>query len=176
MFEKNKGGVQRGPEPRDVEPALARKPITPPETTTRMTAMIGPTINIKGEVTGEENLIIEGKVEGSVMLKGKDLTVGQSGKVKADVTASVVKIDGEVRGDITGAEKVIVSKTGRVHGNIVAPRVTLEDGAKFKGAIDMDPSDQRSEAKPAPNLKPATPSAPRGMGEKEQSAATSAVK
>ena len=111
--------------------------------------MIGSTIKIKGDISGEENLVIEGKVEGTVSLKGHDLSVGQSGEVRADVTASIVRIDGEVTGDITGVEKVVVSKNGRVKGNIVAPRVTLEDGAKFKGSIDMDPAESTS-AKPTP--------------------------
>ena len=106
-------------------------------------------------------------------LSGKDLTVGQSGHVKADVKASVVKIDGEVQGDIAGAEKVIVSKTGKVQGNIVAPRVTLEDGAKFKGSIDMDPTDRATESRPA-SLKAATP--PKGAPEKDANAASGAGK
>lgn len=101
--------------------------------------MIGKTISIKGDITGEESLIIEGKVDGTISLKNNDLTVGQSGVVNANITASVVRIDGEVKGDIIGIEKVVISKTGKVRGNIVGPRVTLEDGAKFKGSIDMDP-------------------------------------
>ena len=135
--------------------------------------MIGPTIRIKGEVSGEENLIIEGKIEGTVTLRGKDLTVGSSGSVKANVSANMVKIDGEVRGDITGEEKVIISNTGKVQGNIVAPRVTLEDGAKFKGSIDMDPSERVAEAKPS-SLKSAV-NPPKSIGEKGQGTA-SAVK
>lgn len=102
--------------------------------------MIGKTINIKGDITGEESLVIDGKVEGNIHLKSNDLTVGQSGQVSANLTANVVRIDGEVKGDIVGTEKVVITKTGRVQGNIVGPRVTLEDGAKFKGSIDMDPS------------------------------------
>jgi len=101
--------------------------------------MIGKTITIKGDITGEENLVIEGKVDGSVQIKKNDLTVGQSGRVTANLQANVVRIDGEVHGDIVGGEKVVVTKTGKVQGNIVGPRVTLEDGAKFKGSIDMDP-------------------------------------
>ncbi|MBH81267.1 MAG: hypothetical protein CMQ49_12245 [Gammaproteobacteria bacterium] len=112
--------------------------------------MIGPTIRIKGDISGEENLAIEGKVEGTVTLPGHELSVGQSGEVRADVHANVVRIDGEVTGDIAGVEKVIISKNGRVKGNIVAPRVTLEDGAKFKGSIDMDPAEGSSkQSKPA---------------------------
>lgn len=106
----------------------------------RSAAVIGSTITIKGEVSGDENLIIEGRVEGSVELAGHDLTIGQSGKVEASLSAKTVKVDGQVTGDIAGSEKVVITKTGKVLGNIIAPRVTLEDGAKFKGAIDMDPA------------------------------------
>ena len=106
--------------------------------------MIGPTIKIKGNVTGDENLVIEGTVDGSVELSGHDLTIGQSGRVMANLNAKTVKIEGQITGDVTGTEKVILCKSGRVEGNIVAPRVTLEDGAKFKGSIDMDPGADKS--------------------------------
>ena len=101
--------------------------------------MIGPSINIKGEVTGDEDLLIQGNVEGTINLQDNEVSIGQSGTVTADIQARVVKIEGEVKGDIRGKEKVIISQSGNVHGNIVAPRVTLEDGAIFKGSIDMDP-------------------------------------
>ena len=107
----------------------------------RSTAMIGKSIKINGTITGEENLMVEGTVEGSIELPNNDLTIGEPGKVKADLSAKVVKVEGQVFGDINGSEKVILSKSGIVRGNIVAPRVTLEDGAKFKGSIDMDPAD-----------------------------------
>jgi len=84
------------------------------------------------------------------LLDKNDVTIGESGHVKADVTADTVRIDGEVVGDIKGVEMVIVSRSGRVNGNIVAPRVTLEDGAKFKGSIDMDPTEHPAAAKPSP--------------------------
>lgn len=117
--------------------------------------MIGKTITIKGDITGEENLVIEGTVDGTVHLKSNDLTVGQSGRVNANLSANVVRIDGEVKGDIVGKEKVVITKTGRVQGNIVGPRVTLEDGAKFKGSIDMDPaSAERSQPKAVPQGRP----------------------
>jgi cytoskeletal protein CcmA (bactofilin family) len=117
-----------------------------PEPNSRGIAMIGKTISIKGDISGDENLVIEGRVDGAVHLKNNDLTVGQSGHVKANLTANVVRIDGEVNGDISGVEKVVITKTGRVTGNIVAPRVTLEDGAKFKGSIDMDPGPSQQAA------------------------------
>lgn len=103
--------------------------------------MIGPSIKIKGEVSGEEDLLIQGRVEGTINLKSYEVSVGQSGQVFADIKAKVVKIEGEVTGDISGQENVVISKSGNVRGNIVAPRVTLEDGAIFKGSIDMDPGE-----------------------------------
>ena len=103
--------------------------------------MIGPSIVIKGTVSGDEDLVIQGKVEGTIDLGKNEVTVGESGRVSADITAKTVRIDGEVTGDVSGGEKVIISKSGNVRGNIVAPRVTLEDGAVFKGSIDMDPGE-----------------------------------
>ncbi len=114
----------------------------------RSAAVIGESIRIKGTISGSENLVIEGTVEGSVELSDHDLTIGESGHVTADLKAKTVKVEGEVTGDISGAEKVIVSKAGRVRGNIIAPRVTLEDGAKFKGSIDMDPGEDQASNKP----------------------------
>ena len=115
--------------------------------------MIGPTINIKGDITGDENLVIEGKVEGKVDLGSKDVTIGPTGRVRANINASVIKIEGEVHGDMQGEEKVVISKSGKVQGNIVAPRVTLEDGAKFKGSIDMDPAGTVMSDSPVTSLK-----------------------
>ena len=117
-----------------------RTPATSTVSAARTGALIGSSITIKGDILGEESLVIEGKVEGKVDFATNDVTVGQSGRVSADITANVIKVEGEVQGDMTGKEKVVISKTGKVHGNVVAPRVTLEDGAKFKGSIDMDPS------------------------------------
>jgi cytoskeletal protein CcmA (bactofilin family) len=103
--------------------------------------MIGSSIVIKGTVTGDEDLHIEGKVEGTIELNNNVVSVGQSGRISANINAKIVNIEGEVTGDITGNEKVVISKSGNVRGNIVAPRVTLEDGAIFKGSIDMDPGE-----------------------------------
>ena len=98
-------------------------------------------MTIEGKIVSGEDLIIEGNVSGSISAKGHEITVGTAGKLKADISAKVVRIEGSVQGDISGVEKVIISKTGNVLGNIDAPRVTLEDGAKFKGSIEMDPGE-----------------------------------
>jgi cytoskeletal protein CcmA (bactofilin family) len=112
------------------------------------TAMIGPTVVIEGKVVSGEDLIIEGNVSGSISAKGHEVTVGSAGKLKADISAKIVRIEGSVQGDISGVEKVIISKTGNVLGNIDAPRVTLEDGAKFKGSIEMDPGEPATKELP----------------------------
>ena len=123
-------------------------------------AIIGPGIVITGDISGTENVTIEGKVEGKIHLPGHQVEVGQSGKVHADVVAKFVKINGELKGDIEGKEKVVITASGNVRGNISAPRVMLEDGAIFKGSIDIDPVDSSPvelplSAKKAPgNIKP----------------------
>lgn len=106
--------------------------------------MIGASIKIKGTITGEEDLLVQGKVEGTIDLKDHEVSVGPTGQVTANIKANTIRIDGEVTGDISGSEKVVISKSGNVRGNIVAPRVTLEDGAIFKGSIDMDPGETSS--------------------------------
>lgn len=103
-------------------------------------ATLGATIKVKGDITGDENLLIEGQVDGSVNLASHELTVGKTGKVHADITAKIIRIDGEVHGDISGKEKVIVTSSSNIKGNIVTPKMTLEEGACFKGTIDIDPS------------------------------------
>ena len=103
--------------------------------------MIGPSIVINGKISGDEDLTIEGTVEGSIDLPNQDVVIGQSGRIKADVQGKIVHIEGKIEGDIKGVEQVIISNSGNVRGNLVAPRVTLEDGAVFKGSIDMDPGE-----------------------------------
>lgn len=102
-------------------------------------ASIGASIRIKGDVTGDENLIIQGHVEGTIKVQGHNVTISKTGKVKANIEANQIIVEGELLGDMQGEEKVIIRDTGNVHGNIVAPRVTLEDGAMFKGSIEMEP-------------------------------------
>lgn len=118
--------------------------------------MIGKGIRISGDVTAESNLKVDGAVEGRSIQSVHDVEIGEPGKVVGNISAKAVKIAGEVTGDIFGSEKVLISKTGRVQGNIVAPRVQLEDGALFRGSIDMNPvapaetkAEARSETRPA---------------------------
>lgn len=103
-------------------------------------ATIGRSITINGEVTGDEDLLIQGTVDGSVDLKQHALTVGPEGEVKADVTGRIVTVEGVVEGNLTGHEQVILKSTAKVKGDIKAPRVILEDGASFRGGVDMGES------------------------------------
>ncbi len=112
-------------------------------------ASIGPSIHFKGELTGEEGLIIDGQVEGTIDLKGNQLIIGDNGKIKADVFAQTIIVNGTLTGELHGKERVHISKTGKVQGNIFSPRVSLDDGAKFKGSIDMS---ETQHEKPQPNL------------------------
>jgi cytoskeletal protein CcmA (bactofilin family) len=118
---------------------------------------IGQSIQIKGELTGNEDLTIEGKVDGKVVLKDHNLTIGANGKITAEIQAKTVMVLGEVVGNISADDKVEVAATGSMKGDIVAPRVVLADGARFKGSIDMD-------RKPGAAMppKPGTPGTPGG--------------
>jgi cytoskeletal protein CcmA (bactofilin family) len=139
MFEKHRNSKPEAtvaPEKQDNFSASAGKPAS-----SGKSALIGAGIHINGDISGSENLVVEGRVDGKIRLELNQVQIGQSGRVNADISAKVIKIAGEVRGDINGTESVIISRSGNVHGNIVAPRMTLEDGAIFKGSIDMDPGE-----------------------------------
>ena len=103
-------------------------------------AVIGRSIQINGDLRGGEDLRIEGDVSGTVELKNSALTIGKEGKVKADVYARSIAVDGEIRGDLYAVERVSVHVNARVQGNIIAPKVSIEEGAHFKGSIEMDPA------------------------------------
>ena len=111
----------------------------------RQTAIIGPTLSMKGEISGDEDLVIEGALEGTVTLEGSCVTVGTTGSVRGDVHGRIICIKGELCGDLFGGEQVIVESTGNVRGNITAPQVCLENGAKLKGTIDMYPQSEAEE-------------------------------
>ena len=102
-------------------------------------ALIGAAIELKGNLTGTEDLVVEGRIEGKIELRQHSITVGRSGWVKGDVYGLTVVVMGEVQGNLYGEEQVLLRQTCTVCGNISAPRVTLEDGAHFKGSIDMTP-------------------------------------
>ena len=102
-------------------------------------AVIGSSIQINGDLRGDEDLRIEGNVSGTVKLKNSSLTIGKGGKIKAGVYAKSIAVDGETTGDLHATECVSVHANARVQGNIIAPRVSIVEGAHFKGSIEMDP-------------------------------------
>lgn len=132
--------------------------------------MIGPTVLIRGEVSGEEDLQIQGRVDGKIVLKGHGVTVGKPGKVKADIHAKSIRVEGEVEGDLFGEQEVIIEASGKVVGNLVAPRVSLENGSHFKGSIDMEHGAKQQAAAPGsgkpvqPGEKPSDPAAKTSEG------------
>jgi cytoskeletal protein CcmA (bactofilin family) len=136
-------------ETEDPHPQYQPPPPQPqPPTQTRVNApqnkdraMIGPTICIKGDLSGQEDLLIEGRVEGKVELRQHNVTVGKNGRVKADIYGKTITIEGEVQGNLFGEEQLVLRQTSTVRGNITAPRVSLEDGSNFKGSIDMSPKE-----------------------------------
>lgn len=103
----------------------------------RQPASIGPSISIRGDISGEEDLLVQGSVEGSINLSKNDIVVGAEGKVKANLRALNITVDGVVAGDLNASERILIKKTGKVEGNIAAPRVVLEDGCRFKGSVEM---------------------------------------
>ncbi len=115
-------------------------------------AVIGGSLTVEGTVTGKEDLLVDGRVQGDISLPENVVTVGSAGVVKARIHAAVIVIEGRVEGDLIGEEQIEIRRSGNVLGNIVAPRVGLEDGAQFKGNIDMSPKSKTSgkqAAKPA---------------------------
>lgn len=101
-------------------------------------AVIGQSILIKGEVSGDQDLVVEGRIEGTVSLLKSRLTVGANGDVRATVNAKTLSIEGSIEGDVNAGENVVLTSSGKMQGNIKAPRITLQDGCKFKGTIDME--------------------------------------
>jgi cytoskeletal protein CcmA (bactofilin family) len=138
MFEIGKKGTPESGSRPESSPARTESNV-PRSMGGREAAVIGPSIHIDGDVRGEEDLLIDGEVSGTVQLKNNSLTVGPNGKVRADVYAHSIYVDGHLEGDLYGSERVHIRKSAQVRGNITSPRVSLEDGAKFKGSIEMDP-------------------------------------
>ena len=100
-------------------------------------SVIGPTLVFKGELSADEDLVIEGNIEGTIAHHKKNLTIGKKGRVRADIHASSVLVEGELDGDIYSDGLVSLAKTAVVHGNIDCPRLVMQDGAVFKGNIEM---------------------------------------
>ncbi len=155
MFDKTKKETEKKPSaPKAATPA-ASKPA--PASNSGQTTTIGSSIKLNGELNGDEDLLIQGQVEGNVYLKEHNLTIGEQGVIKANAFARTITVRGRLTGDLNGMEKVTITSTGKVRGNIVSPKVILEEGATFKGSIDMDAKAAKSASQPT--SQPAPPSA-----------------
>ena len=122
--------------------AMANEPVAPRPsvggtTTTADQATIGKSLVIKGEVTGSESLYIDGRVEGSISLAGNRVTIGRNGVVAANINAREIVVLGKVRGNLTASDRVDIRSDGSLTGDVVAARISIEDGAYFKGGIDI---------------------------------------
>ncbi len=115
-------------------------PTTPAVRTTASptaTARLGPSLRFKGEVHGDEDLLIEGKLEGEVRLSGQRVTIAPQARIEGDVHAETIDVRGEVKGNLFGKSEVIVEPEAKVDGNLTSPRVNLQEGCRFQGSIDM---------------------------------------
>jgi cytoskeletal protein CcmA (bactofilin family) len=115
-------------------------------------ATIGKSLIVKGEVSGSESLYIDGKVEGAINLPGNRVTVGRNGQVAANITAREVVVLGKVRGNITASDRVDIRSEGSLTGDVAAARISIEDGAFFKGGIDIRKPGDTKNGTPEPAL------------------------
>jgi cytoskeletal protein CcmA (bactofilin family) len=120
-------------------------------------AVIGKGLFVKGEISGTESLYIDGKVEGSINLPGNRVTVGRNGQVSANITAREVVVLGKVKGNVTATDRVDIRAEGALSGDVAAARISIEDGAFFKGGIDIRKPDGKGAAAASASAPAATP-------------------
>jgi cytoskeletal protein CcmA (bactofilin family) len=142
------------------EPAVTPRPVTATTTTTADQATIGKSLVIKGEVTGSESLYIDGRVEGSISLAGNRVTIGRNGVVAANINAREIVVLGKVRGNLTASDRVDIRSDGSLTGDVVAARISIEDGAFFKGGIDIRKGGTPAQNQSKPNGKDESVSTP----------------
>jgi len=118
---------------------------TPSAANTQEQATIGKSLVIKGEVTGSESLYVDGRIEGSINLPGNRVTIGRNGVVSANITAREIVVLGKVRGNMNASDRVDIRNEGSLTGDVVAQRISIEDGAYFKGGIDIRKPGQKAE-------------------------------
>jgi cytoskeletal protein CcmA (bactofilin family) len=123
----------------DPRPVEVRAPETRAVEAAPRASVLGPTLRFRGELSAQEDLIVQGSIEGSIT-HTQSLTIGTDGSMKGDIRARVIVIDGKVEGDLFATESVNIRATARVKGNVFAPRVAIQDGAFFQGQVDMQPS------------------------------------
>jgi len=125
------------------------------------TARLGSSLHVKGEISGNEDLYIDGTVEGLVQLDGRKVTIGATAKLTADIIAGEVIVYGSVKGNVRGKGKIEIKKDGSVSGDLTTAQIIIEDGAYFKGAIEIDRS---ADKEPDKNVSSRTASAATATG------------
>ncbi len=129
------------------QPAPSAAPAPAPRPSYGGQSTIGEMIQIKGELTGNEDMVVCGRVDGKVTLPEHSLTIGAEARIKAEVEAKTVVVQGDVRGNITAGEKIELTSEAKVQGDLAAPRIVIADGAQFNGTINM-PDIHAASAKP----------------------------
>ena len=115
-------------------------------TSDRSSARLGSSLHVKGEISGSEDLLIDGSVEGLIQLDERKLTVGATAKVTADIIAREVVVYGTVKGNLRAKDRIEIKKDGSVNGDLTTSRIMIEDGAYFKGSIEIDKGETGGEA------------------------------
>src|SRR5438309_4168737 len=142
------------------KPAMSTDALRPlGATADRATARLGSSLHVKGEITGNEDLQIDGSVEGLVQLDERKLTVGATSKVTADVIAREVVVYGNVKGNVRAKDRIEIKKDGSVIGDLTTSRIMIEDGAYFKGSIEIDKTAEKESRGNSAFAKPATANA-----------------
>ena len=123
-------------------------PLKKSETQTEaLKTIIGSGVQVKGEISGKEDLTVHGQVEGIIDFKKGQVIVSKTGSVKADVYGKIITIEGEVKGSLFGEEMIVLQPSGVVRGNMTAPRVKVEDGAQFRGNVDTESNNTAQKSK-----------------------------
>jgi cytoskeletal protein CcmA (bactofilin family) len=157
MWKPNQpGSINPNPTPEPPRPAPTPAPVyeapsrPQPAPVTGEQATIGKGLFIKGEITGSESLFIDGKVEGSITIPGNRVTIGRNGQVAANISAREIVVLGKVRGNVTATDRVDIRAEGSLSGDVAAARISIEDGAFFKGGIDIRKPDAKQAAPAGP--------------------------
>jgi cytoskeletal protein CcmA (bactofilin family) len=151
------GPVPPSPSPEPPRPAPPAQPFEAPgraPVPTGDQATIGKGLFFKGEITGSESLFVDGKVEGSINLPGNRVTVGRNGQVAASINAREIVVLGKVRGNVSASDRVDIRAEGSLSGDVSAARISIEDGAFFKGGIDIRKPETKLASPAAPAAAP----------------------
>ncbi len=135
-------------------PSAPLRPAEPARSDARSSeiATIGKSVVVKGELSGSEDLVVDGEVEGSIALRGQSLTIGPNGRVRANIEARNVILHGRVDGDIHASDRVELRKSASLSGDITTARISIEDGAFFKGTIDIQKPEAAPKIEPRPQV------------------------